>query len=150
MTGTRGISWRCRRQVRHLQFPDTFQEGSWCGGVTSAVAQIEKCGHVFSRIRDTVLGDRTGTGAAEVGPRASSAVRGTLGLTEPLATSLRGLWVSGNPSSWQWCTEEKGDDPRTDQTASGLPHNPWAGNPKRRFLVTDDGNKRKRYSDQRG
>ena len=43
-------------------------------------------------------------------------------MTEPLATSLRGLWVSGNPSSGNG--GQKGGDPRIDQATKSMTETP--------------------------
>ena len=56
---------------------------------------------------------------------------------EPLATSLRGLWVSGTPVTVQWWNEQKGGVPKTDQVRErGLTQNSRVGIPKRLRPIT--------------
>ena len=49
---------------------------------------------------------------------------GTLGVAGPLATSLRGTVGQWPPATWQWWTEQKGGDPRTDQAKEGTARTP--------------------------
>ena len=44
---------------------------------------------------------------------------GALRVAGTLATSLRGLWVSGILSPGQWWNERIGGDPKTDQVTQG-------------------------------